>query len=120
MYHVQARPLPGYNYFIAHLTISRVNSVYLKGITDKSRLIDTEGREYNATTLTFQGGTLKDRYNIDSELLFEKGATFTIIYEIPIEAKPATLKLLYSYSDSLEEKVITQGQIDIKILTSER
>ena len=113
--HVKVPPKEGYNYVKIVLTISRAENIYLTSVD--FYLIDSEGRKYKKIIMGFKGGTLKDRSDVNSLLYFGKGATFTSFYEVPINAKPSTIVMNYSYLKSLKEnnKEEKKSQIEIKI-----
>ena len=64
---------------------------------------------------SFQGAKFRDPHDITSDMEFIEGATIVVVYELPTQAKPAVLKLCYSYLESWEDEDVKYGQIDIKI-----
>ncbi len=108
----------GCDYVILHLTVSKIKQVHVtKMMCGGSGLIDDEGHECRPIGLIFRGWKFRDPHDIKSESELVPGSTGILIYEIPVEAKPATLKLIYSYLESWEEKDTKYEQIDIEIPT---
>jgi hypothetical protein len=113
--HLKVPPEEGNDYVKIVLTISRADNIYLTSVD--SYLIDSKGREYKKIIMSFTGGTLKDRSDVNSLFYFGKGATITIFYEVSIKAKPTNINLNYTYLNSLKENKEDEkkGQVGIKI-----
>jgi hypothetical protein len=113
-------PSEGCDIVCIYLNIKRIENVYLLDPLrydkdDKSFLLDANGHQYEFNFSTFQGATFKDPHDIKSPMKMNEGATVTVVFELPINEKPAKLCMVYSFNDVWETQSAKRGQIDIDL-----
>jgi hypothetical protein len=105
-------------YVTIHLKVTRVVGVHITNLfgyeKERSKLHDTGGQSYALVHGTFRGVRFSDPSNITSSYEFVKGAEGVLVYKIPEDREPASLHLIYTYQESLDDNSPkNQGQMTI-------
>lgn len=99
-------------YLVIHFTVARVEGVHL-GMAE-SILVDAKGNEHKMDNLQYS--RVKMRGGLKGDYEINQGAAGIMVFELPVDVKPVTLKFIYTFWESWEEKVIKYGKIDINLL----
>jgi len=117
-------PAPGYDYCVIHFTITRIDVGHifelLQDMHDNTKLLDTDGQNYDEDNCRYSGISFRDSHDLSSEAEFVVGTTGILVFEIPIQATPLTLKLAYFYGASWSDySSPISSQIDINLTSVE-
>lgn len=105
-------------YVSIHIAVTRIVGTHITNLVgfekEKSILHDDKGQNYTLVYGTFKGIRFSDPTNITSSYEFIKGAEGVLVFEIPEDQKPATLDLIYTYQESLDDdSAKKRGEITI-------
>jgi hypothetical protein len=94
-------------YVSIQLKVTRIVGVHITNLfgyeKEKSTLYDDGGQSHSVVYGTFRGVRYSDPSNIRSSYEFVEGAEGVLVFEIPEDRKPATLDLIYTYQESLDD-----------------
>lgn len=109
----------GNKYIILRLTVRRIIDIHLVDILgfeeDEPTLHLADGQTYEVHYAQFTGVRFTDPTDIRSPYEFTEGSEGVLIFEIPANGTPATLRLPYSYQHTWEDETPTRGEIEITL-----
>jgi len=111
-------PKEGEDYFFIKMVVVHVRDVHLgmpeQDMPEHPYLLDTKGKEYEVSNLSFQGIDFKAGLQGEAYEVIE-GATGHILFAIGEHVEPAKFVFTYPYWESWEEKEIQYGKIEVDL-----
>ena len=109
----------GNKYLVFRLTVPRIADIHLVDIMgfdeEKPTLQLADDQIYDVIFGRFTGVQFTDPTDIRSPIEFVEGSEGVLIFEIPENGTPTSLRLPYSYQQTWEDESPTRGEITITL-----
>ena len=110
-------PAEGHDYVCVYLTIAHIENIHVVDAfghgDEHSTLRDAEGLSYELALGGVRGIEYLDPHDIMGPYEFVEGATGILVFELPVDKKPASLTFVYSFKETWEQATSKRGQVDI-------
>jgi hypothetical protein len=110
-------PAEGHDYVCVYLTIAHIENVHVVDALghgdERATLRDAEGLSYELALGGVRGIEFLDPHHFTGGYEVVEGATDILVFELPVDKRPASLTFVYSFKETLEQATPERGQVDI-------